>query len=195
MQLLKFSLKPLVLFSCISIFISGCIETDVESTDYVYGNEVERLANQFNLPSDYLKALITLECSGRRNVPPRFEKHVYAQLKAVRNGTRKSYEGIYADDLKDASDEALKNLSKSWGPFQLMGYKCLHLKIKIDDVRGSNALYWGVKWINDEYGLLLRSGRFEEAFRKHNTGSPTGRTHDPGYVSKGLRHMQYFKNQ
>ena len=158
-----------------------------------YGAEADQVATDFDLPANYLKALIALESSGRKPVPSRFEKHVFQRLKKARDGSKKSYEGIDQKDLKNASDEALKNLASSWGPFQLMGYQCLQLGITVADVRGDDAIYWGAKWINEEYGKKLRQGKFEQAFRIHNTGSPTGRTHDPSYASKGLRYMDHFK--
>ena len=163
-------------------------------TEKNYGGEVDKLAIKFDLPSEYLKALIILECSGKRNIPPRFEKHVLKQLKLVRAGKRKKYGPITQKDISNASNSALKNLASSWGPFQLMGYKCLQLDIKVQDVRGEQSLYWGIKWINEEYGDLIREEKYEEAFRIHNTGKPNGRTHDPNYVKNGLKYIDYFKN-
>ena len=100
--------------------------------------------------------------------------------------------------IADASDEALKNLAKSWGPFQLMGYKCLHLDVKVKDLRGDDALDWGAKWIKLEYGHLLRKKRYKDAFHYHNTGktypkSGIPKTHDPKYVDNGLKYMAYFE--
>ena len=75
-----------------------------------------------------------------------------------------------------------------------MGYKCLQLGIKVKDVRGEKSLYWGIKWINEEYGDFLRQEKYEEAFRIHNTGKPNGKTYDPNYVKKGLNYIDCFKN-
>lgn len=163
-------------------------------TEKNYGGEVDKLAIEFNLPSEYLKALIILECSGKKNIPSRFEKHVFKELKNVRDRKRKKYGQITQKDISDASNAALKNLASSWGPFQLMGYKCFQLDIKVQDVRGKQSLYWGIKWINEEYGYLIRGGEYEEAFRIHNTGKPNGKTHDSNYVKNGLNYIDYFKN-
>lgn len=178
----------LFLISCDFIFF----KSPQEKTEINYGATVESLAVEFNLPAEFLKALIVLECSGRKKVPSRYEKHVFKRLQKVRDGKRKRYEHIKPSDLHDATDAALRNLSSSWGPFQLMGYKCLKLGIKVQDLRGDESLYWAIKWINEEYGNYLRQGRYEEAFRIHNTGSRNGKTHDPNYVSNGMRYIQYF---
>jgi hypothetical protein len=73
-----------------------------------------------------------------------------------------------------------------------MGYKCIDLGVKIEDLRGDDAIKWGVKWINNEYGTLIRRKQFENAFRKHNTGKKDGITYDPNYVANGLDYMQRF---
>jgi len=205
---MKFFLRLLVLFVFLLagiVFVKGYWKQGADSirkvtnrgglanTEVNYGSEVDRIANEFGLPAHYLKALIVLECSGRKKVPSRYEKHVFHRLKKVREGKKSAYEGITKEDIKDASDEALKNLASSWGPFQLMGYQCLKLGINVSDVRGPDAVYWGVKWIDEEYGYKLRQGKFDHAFRMHNTGSPTGRTHDPNYTKNGARYMEYFK--
>lgn len=161
-----------------------------------YGQDVKRRAKQFSLPPDYLMALIMLECSGNKPASSRYEKHVYARLKSVKSGGRKSYEGISKKDLESCSDDALKNLSRSWGPFQIMGYKSIHLGIKVKELRGTvgkGEIYWGCKWIRDTYGEYLDRGDYPSAFRLHNTGSPTGRTHDKNYVKNGIRYAEYFK--
>ena len=166
-------------------------------TESNYGSEVEKAAEKYGLPASYLKALIVLECSGKKPVKPRYERHIFKRLKKVRDQKGRTYETITHEMIADASDEALKNLAKSWGPFQLMGYKCLHLDVKVKDLRGDDALDWGAKWIQLEYGHLLKKKRYRDAFHYHNAGKiypqngiPT--THDPKYVDNGLKHMAYF---
>jgi hypothetical protein len=164
-----------------------------------YGKEIKILSVQFDLSKEYLMALIMLESSGRKDVPPRFEKGIYQKLKAIQEHSQASLENISYKDIADASDEALINLASSWGPFQLMGYKCLHLDVKIKDLRGANSLYWGVFWIDKTYGDYIRQARYGDAFHIHNTGRPIPKsgkhlTYDPDYVKKGLEYMEYFKN-
>ena len=100
-------------------------------------------------------------------------------------------------DADDASDDALRNLATSWGPFQLMGYKCILLDVNIRDIRGPNGVEHGADWINQTYGSVMRQGRFRDCFHMHNTGQPyprTGlpRTHDPQYVPRGMSMMKQF---
>ena len=167
-------------------------------TESNYGSGVEKVAEKYGLSASYLKALIVLECSGKKPVQPRYERHVFKKLKKVRDQKGRTFEMITHEMIADAPDDALKNLAKSWGPFQLMGYKCLHLEVKVKDLRGDDALDWGAKWIKLEYGNLLRKKRYKDAFHYHNTGKtypkngiPT--THDPKYVDNGLKYMAYFE--
>ncbi|MCK9480441.1 MAG: N-acetylmuramidase family protein [Bacteroidia bacterium] len=168
----------------------------LEQVEINYGKSIDLAAGTFDLPPHFLKALCMLECSGRKIVKPRFEKHVYKRLIEVKEGKISNYEHVTPSMLSDATDEALRNLASSWGPFQLMGYKCLLLNIKIADIRGDDGVYWGVKWINETYGKMLRKGRFKDAFHIHNTGRPhpigAPRTYDPNYVTNGLKYMEYF---
>lgn len=182
---------------CLGIFllqmiVSGCKKNVYDITNRNYGKKIEIYAKEFGLPAEYLKALVILECSGKRDFTPRFEKKVFERLKQVRSGERESYDNILQSDIHDATDAALRNLATSWGPFQIMGYKCIHLGLKLEDLRGENAVYWGIKWINLEYGDYLRQNQFEESFRIHNTGKKDGRTYDPDYVPNGLRHIKKF---
>jgi hypothetical protein len=162
-----------------------------------YGVAIDNAANTFQLSAEYLKALCMLESSGRKFVKPRFEPHVYERLREVQKGTRNNYEHVTPAMLKDASDAALKNLASSWGPFQLMGYKCLLLNIKVADIRGEEAVYWGAKWINETYGDYVRQSKFKDAFHIHNTGKRypklgKPKTYHPNYVQNGLEFMEYF---
>ena len=172
-------------------------ENAIQNTNDNYGKEIDKLAAEYDLPASYLKALVVLECSGRKPVKPRFEKHVFRRLQRIRDGGRYKLEGISEEVLKNASDEALENLARSWGPFQLMGYKCLQLDVNVRDIRGEDALELGMRWIKKEYGHLLKSKRYRDAFHYHNTGKyfPSDNkslTHDPLYVEKGLQYMQQF---
>lgn len=166
-------------------------------TEKNYGRKIDSCAQIFNLPTAYFKALVCLECSGKTGNLKRFERHVYNRLKDVRDGKTANYEGITTAMIHDCNDSGLKNLATSWGPFQIMGYKCLHLNINVSDLRGNDAVYWGIKWISEEYGHLLKNSRFKDAFHYHNTGMifPSNgktKTFDTSYVTNGLRYMSYF---
>lgn len=163
-----------------------------------YGDQIDRLAQDFSISAAYLKALITLEVGGIKPAPTRFEKHVFNNLQKLRAGKRGRYEMIHKSTIKDASDLALKNLATSWGAFQIMGYKCVQLGVKVSDIRGDHSIYWGVKWISEEYGHLLSNNRFKDAFHFHNTGRlhpRVGRplTYHANYVPNGLKYMEIFE--
>ena len=164
-----------------------------------YSEDVKAAALKFELPYGYLMALIQLECSGKKPAGERFEPHVFQRLKAVRDGRRENYENITAAHLTDASDAALKNLATSWGPFQLMGYKCILLDVKIRDIRGDMGVYHGADWINQTYGDRLRRGEYKNCFHLHNTGRPYPKvglpsTHDPQYVPRGVAGISRYNS-
>ena len=173
------------------------IQQLVNKVEKNYGEEIDRYSEQFQLPSEYLKSLIVLECSGHRPASSRFEHHVYNKLLDLRSGKIENYGIIEQSDITDATDEALLNLASSWGPFQLMGYKCIQLGINISQMRGENAIYWGIKWIDMTYGTYLRKNEYENAFHIHNTGREypvdgNVSTSNPDYVKRGLQYMKYF---
>lgn len=171
---------------------------DLERTEINYGREVDRVAQNMGYEPSYFKALIVLECSGRKKFKPRFENHVFEKLKKVRDKKKHNYNGITHAMIHDASDDALRNLATSWGPFQLMGYQVIPLDLNIADIRGKDAIYWGMQWIKKRYGKRLKKEQYKDCFHIHNTGRPYPafggpRTHDPKYVDKGLKYMTYFQ--
>jgi hypothetical protein len=162
-----------------------------------YGAAIDSAAHVFNINPSYLKALCYLECSGRKVFDHRFEPHVFRKLKNVKFNMLDNYEHVTPNLLMDANDEALKNLASSWGPFQLMGYKCLLLNIKVRDIRGDESVFYGVKWIDMTYGKYLREGKYRDAFHIHNTGmvypkNGKARTYDPDYCERGIELMAWF---
>ena len=144
-------------------------------------------------------AIIMLASSGVRNPQPRFEPYIYRKLKAVQQGKLKKFEGITQRELYWLSDRQLRRLATSWGPFQIMGYKIYHLGISSpDELNNRNAIKYGIQWINQDYGWLLRQHRYKDAFHYHNTGhvfpkDGKPRTTSPDYVYRGLKYMQIFK--
>lgn len=173
-------------------------EYSLNTINSLYGEEIDEFAEKHKLPPEYFKALIMLETSGRKKIPSRYEDHVFDQLKAVQNKKRKRYEHVTYKRIKNASDDALKNLASSWGPFQIMGYKCLELGITIQDLRGDYAIQHGMHWIKDNYGTMLKKKQFKDAFHYHNTGRRVPKdgkplTHNPNYIINGLKYMEYYK--
>lgn len=172
----------------------------LERAKFNYGDEVKKFSAEMNLPYEYFMALIVLECSGNKPSGTRFEPHVFAKLQDVRDGKRRKYENVKQEIIMNASDDALKNLASSWGPLQLMGYKCIGMEVKIEDIRGSDAVYYAMTWVDNEYGNLLRQGKYKDAFHMHNTGKKYPliggpKTHDPKYIEKGLQYIEFFKQQ
>ena len=143
-------MKNIVKFIWFVLLLSSCNSDQFSKTESNYGVEVVKYAKENNISSAYLKALISLECSGEIPAGKRFEKGVYEKLKEVQVGSRLRYDGISKNQIKDCSDAAIKNLATSWGPFQIMGYKCIDLGVKIEDLRGDDAIKWGITWINKE---------------------------------------------
>jgi hypothetical protein len=178
-------------------FSEADMKGGLEMVEINYGKTIDSVAQIFKISPAYLKSLCMLECSGRKAFTERFEPHVFERLKQVKFGQLNNYEHVTKDMLADANEDALKNLASSWGPFQLMGYKCLLLDIKVRDIRGDDAIFYGVKWIDMTYGQFLKNKKFKDAFHIHNTGRPyplLGKpgTHDPKYCERGLKYMDYF---
>lgn len=170
----------------------------LQATENNYGDEVRKWSAHYDVSFPYLMALIQLESGGRMPAGKRFEKHVFARLKEVQGGDRAKYEHVEQSDLLGANDEALKNLATSWGPFQLMGYKCILLNLQIRDIRGQDAVRAGVEWIDATYGDVLRAGNYRDAFHLHNTGKPfpesgIAQTFHADYVPKGMRLMTAYE--
>ncbi len=164
--------------------------------------EVERVAQSYDLPAEYLLSLIVLECGG--NTPPghRFEPKRFRQLKNLRDGKRRKFEYLRRNDLQGLSDDDIRALATSWGPFQIMGYHSLGLsangeEVTVEDLHGPRAVEIGVRWVDENYGSLLRQERYKDAFHMHNTGRlypkiGGPKTFDPKYVQNGLAHIAYF---
>jgi len=172
--------------------------SDLQWCEKNYGDEIANISKKLNLPYPYLMSLAVLECSGNKPAGNRFEKHVFNQLKKVRDGKQRKFENIYQKDLAEINDDGLKNLATSWGPFQLMGYKVIPLGLTIRDIREEDeAAFHAAEWIKKEYGHFLSKKKWKDAFHYHNTGKRfplNGRssTHDPYYVSDGVKYMKHF---
>jgi len=163
-----------------------------------YGVQVDKICRERRLPAPFFKALIILECSADARPKSRFEPHIFEQLKRVRDGQRQKYTGLTRKDLRGRSDSEIKQLATSWGPLQIMGYHTIRMGISIDVLKGKNALRYGIRWCDENYGKYLRRRQFQDAFHIHNTGQPLPkhlipRTHDPAYIYKGLAFMQQLK--
>ncbi|MBO6518213.1 MAG: hypothetical protein JJ975_16880 [Bacteroidia bacterium] len=130
-------------------------KTVVEKTYENYGEQAIKAGKRYDLPPEYLLSLIVLESSGRKIIPQRYESHVFRKLDNVARGKANNLEGIKADQLSGMSDGELKQLASSWGPFQIMGYKCFEIDVEVHDLQGKNAVSNGAKWIDKKTLRML----------------------------------------
>ena len=166
-----------------------------------YSEEMKKLSEEYDIPYEYLMALVILECGGDRPAGHRYEPSIMKRLKRVKDGKVDRLENIYKHHLQNCDDGCLENLATSWGPFQLMGYKAIPLGVSISDLRHEDdAAEVGVRWIAQEYGHFLKKKKYKDAFHYHNTGqrfplSGRPKTHSPYYVSDGLKYMKIFEKR
>lgn len=133
----------------------------------------------------------------------RFEPGVYEDLISLRDrgycfigGKRRTtYNNITRADIRSASDEAIKALSRSYGTTQIMGWSMVKmLKGTLADLRNPDKhLLLAVERLEIVAKPQLRARQYESAFRIWNTGSPTGKTYDPAYVANGTAVMLAYR--
>jgi hypothetical protein len=175
--------------------------TSLEWCEQNYGEQMQEIATEMDLPYSYLMSLAVLECSGEKPAGQRFERHVFNELMKVKAGKRKKYEMATREKLEPMDEEEIRALATSWGPFQLMGYKVFELDLSIEDLSSDDdACYHGARWIKKQYGSYLKKNKWKDAFHIHNTGkrfplSGHPKTHDPYYVSDGIRYMKFFTSR
>ena len=118
--------------------------TAVERTWLNYSEDVKEVSTELNLPTNYLLALIALECTGRKEVPSRYESHIFNKLIKVRDGDIESFEGIVQGDIINSNDDALKNLASSWGAFSTHGLSVFASGYKDKGTSGQQiSISWG----------------------------------------------------
>jgi hypothetical protein len=164
-----------------------------------------------SLSDNFIAALIANE-SGGNECARRFEPHVFAKLKATRDGKATAphaASGIGGGDLKGADDETLTRLAASYGLTQIMGYHLLDSRFKIQDSRWEiqNPKCDPRRLFDAQFNLqtalrilaefcqrfnLDPKNEFAEMFCCWNTGQPYGATFDPEYVAKGLARMNIY---
>jgi hypothetical protein len=163
-----------------------------------YELEIEKVCDELKLPAHYFKALVILECGGEKPAGNRYEPHVFQRLKQVRSGKSKRYGKFTTKHLQLVTENTLKKMATSWGPFQIMGYHCISLGITLDELNGKEAIKNGIIWAKKNYGQYLEDRDFRQAFHIHNTGQTIPLngipiTHDRFYIDKGLEFMEKAK--
>lgn len=154
------------------------------------------------IPTSFLAGLISVEAGKDRQGrlqenATRFEAHVFTALRAVREGRRAPYNRIQPQHLSGASDAALKALATSYGLGQIMGWHTVNnLKCTVADLRDpAKHLGYVVELlkINSKDGDFERKDYIGE-WREWNSGSETGRTHDPDYVANASAVMKAYES-
>lgn len=163
-----------------------------------YEKEIDKICTENNLPAHYFKALSILECGGESPAGNRYEPHVFKRLKEVRDGKSKRYGRFTTRQLKILTENTLRKMATSWGPFQIMGYHCIPLGITLDELTGKDAVKYGILWAKKNYGQYLEDRDFRQAFHIHNTGQKIPAngipiTHDRFYIDKGIEFMEKAK--
>jgi len=149
--------------------------------------EVNAACQSSSVPPAFLASLISVENPRLSATAKRFEPHVYEKLIEVRDGARASYNNVKQSQLSDAGDMAVKALAHSYGYTQIMAYWCFRLNCTVKELRDpAKHLAFAVELLKIVAGKHLRGGDYSAALRIWNTGSPTGKTHDPAYVSNAL---------
>lgn len=166
-----------------------------------FGPRIARATEGTPVPPKFVAALISVEAGKDRNGrikedATRFEPHVYAKLKAVRDGHLPRYNRIRHAQLKDATDEALKALAKSYSLTQVMGWWTFHLGGTVAELRDPEKhLGYAVKllMLNSQDGDFERKEYVGE-FREWNSGNEKGKTHDPDYVHNAGAVMDAYES-
>jgi hypothetical protein len=143
-----------------------------------------------NVPPRFIAGLMGNEAGKDRHgniveSATRFEPGVYARLKDVRDGQRRSYQFITKQDIADANDEALHALCTSYGATQIMGYHVIkNLHCTIADLRNPyKHFFYTVKLLDlNGYPKNATEARMDKEMRQWNTGSEGGRTYHDNYV-------------
>lgn len=160
----------------------------------IFGARILAACAHTIVPPALVAALIFNECGRTRagdfnERATRFEAHVYAQLVALRDGRRaQAYNQIRRSDLQGMSDAALKNLARSFGATQIMGWSMLKmLPGTIDELRDPDKhLDLTVKRLIICAGRQIAQKDTEATLRIWNTGRANGKTYHADYVPNGL---------
>jgi hypothetical protein len=164
------------------------------------GRQIQQACEGTGVPPAFLAALISLENAPLRAGAGRFEPKVFRALRLVRlglprltkRGLVRDYNGITRQDLTGLTLPQLRLLATSWGYTQVMGWWTIPLRCRISDLQSPQThLPIAVRLLELVAGAraktdYLKAGNYEACFRVWNTGSPTGKTHDPRYAPRGL---------
>lgn len=158
-----------------------------------FGQRIADVCVGSYVPADFLGGFCGVEAgvddTGQIDeTATRFEPGVFHHLQLVRNGMAHVWSKITTADLAGMSDDALRNLATSYGLTQIMGWHMIHdLQGSIADLRDPDKhLAYAVQLLTIDGGAYLRRGDLSAVLHIWNSGTPTGRTYDPDYVTNAL---------
>lgn len=164
-----------------------------------FGDKIDSACADTIVPQSLVGGLVGVEAGKDKKgqiseTATRFESHVFTKLKRVRDRQLTSYSNIRYSRLKDAPDAALKALATSYGLTQIMGYWAIHLNTTVAELRHPEThLGYAVKLLLLNAEKYIASRNYGAVFRIWNSGSPTGRTHDPDYVHNASAVMDAYQ--
>lgn len=133
----------------------------------------------------------------------RFEPGVYKDLISLREkgycfvGGKKlnNYSGVRREQIKDASDAAIRALATSYSFSQIMGWHCINnLKCTIAELRDPNKHFgYTVKLLKIVGGNYMKHGDLEAVLHIWNTGSANGKTYHEDYVENALKVKKHYE--
>lgn len=165
---------------------------------------------------DFLGALVANESGGNRDAA-HFEEWVYRRLYDVAAGREQALGNIGRAQLTTflrtnaesagaqfaaalpvdaAMEQAIRELSTSWGYTQIMGYQVIgrgeRTAALLDPAFHFHLAVELLVTFARRFGLKLGAD-FEALFRCWNTGRPDGETFNPDYVPLGMRRMALYR--
>ncbi len=159
----------------------------------IYNQKITEATRGTEIPAEFLASLISLESYPPGNfLSERFEPKIYERLLNLKKYGQ-PFSNIQREKIIHLSDFELKQLATSYGLTQIMGYHCLELGCSIEDLKGEDHLLWSIAFIRKHYLKCILQKQWDICFRIHNTGNPSGKTHNKGYVQKGIKRMEYYK--
>ena len=148
-----------------------------------------------SISPSFIAALIANESGGERTVT-RFEPAVFQRFLDVQHGKRPSYAGYTREKVEGKDTTSLRRLATSWGLTQIMGYHAPRFGLEpIDLLVPERSIHTTLRLLAEFAGSngLDLSADYEELLRCWNSGSPTGKAHDPDYVGKAILRMKLYE--
>ena len=159
-----------------------------------YGQIFKTFSIQHDISWSFIMALYVMECVDTMECGGQYDKTVFQELKNVRAGKLKEYKDITAHHVVASSNDALRELATSWGPFQIRGYRAVPYGITISQLKSEKAVEYSILWIAKAYGALLKKYTCQEMFLQHIHYHSRVLTTISSleYASQGCKYMEWF---